>query len=121
MIAPSARSPDAATASDPAAVDSSSVTVLTTRSPASGTSSARSTSVAISIAATPPFMSQAPRPYSRPSRSAGVKGSLVQPSRGSTVTTSMWPLRSRVRPPPVPEAVASSCGRPRKSCPGGIG
>ena len=62
MMPPSARSPDAATASEPAPVDSSSVTVLTIRSPASGMESARSTSVASSILATPPFMSHAPRP-----------------------------------------------------------
>ena len=34
---------------------------------------------------------------------------------GSTETTSMWPLRSRLRPPPAPAKRASSCGRPAKS------
>ena len=40
---------------------------------------------------------------------------------GLAVTTSTWPLKSSVRPPPAPAAVASNCGRPRKSCPAGIG
>ena len=62
MMPPSALMPRATEASEPAAVDSSSVTVLTTRSPASGTSSSRRVSVAKTIAATPPFMSHAPRP-----------------------------------------------------------
>ncbi len=46
----------------PAPVDSSSVTVLTIRSPASGTPSSASVQAATTMLATPPFMSQAPRP-----------------------------------------------------------
>ena len=52
--------------------------------------------------ATPPFMSQAPRPYRLPSRTSAWLGSLVQRSRGSDETTSMWPLNSRLLPPPLP-------------------
>ena len=48
--------------SPPAPVDSSSVTVLTIRSPASGTPSSASVQAATTMHATPPFMSQAPRP-----------------------------------------------------------
>ena len=39
------------------------------------------------IAATPPFMSCEPRPYSRPSRSTGSNGAAIP----STPTVSMWP------------------------------
>ena len=46
----------------PAPVDSSSVTVLTMRSPASGTPSSASVQAAMTMLATPPFMSHAPRP-----------------------------------------------------------
>ena len=46
----------------PAPVDSSSVTVLTIRSPASGTPSSASVQAATTMLATPPFMSHAPRP-----------------------------------------------------------
>ena len=51
-----------AVTSPPAPVDSSSVTVLTTRSPASPRLVSASDSAAITMAATPPFMSHAPRP-----------------------------------------------------------
>jgi hypothetical protein len=64
-IAASALSSRAA-ASPPAPVDSSSVTVLTRRSPASGVSSSARTSAAITMHATPPFMSHAPRPQTAP-------------------------------------------------------
>jgi hypothetical protein len=58
----SARTPWATAASPPAPVDSSSVTVQTSKSPASRTPSAASTSAANVIAAMPPFMSHEPRP-----------------------------------------------------------
>ena len=57
----SARTPWATAAIPPAPEDSSSVTVQTSSSPASR-SRPPSTSAASTIAATPPFMSQAPRP-----------------------------------------------------------
>ena len=99
--------------SPPAPVDSSSVTVLTIRSPASVTPSSASVHAASTMHATPPFMSHAPRPYSRPSRSTAVNGSgCVQSARGSTSTTSTWPLSSSVLPPPLPRKRATSCGRP---------
>ena len=45
--------------------------------------------------------------------STAAKGSAsVQFARGSTSTTSTWPLSSSVRPPPLPRKRATSCGRP---------
>ena len=61
-IAAVARAPRSADASVPAPDVSSSVTTLTSRSPASRTPRPASTSHAITAQATPPFMSQAPRP-----------------------------------------------------------
>ena len=58
----SARTPWATQAMPPAPVDSSSVIVFTSRSPASRTPRRASISAASTIAATPPFMSHAPRP-----------------------------------------------------------
>ena len=55
-------------------------------------------SAAVIMAATDAFMSAAPRPYSRPSRSAGVKGSLVHCSIGPGGTTSTWPARQTSGP-----------------------
>ena len=69
--------------------------------------------------AMPPFMSQLPRPYSRPSRISGWCGWLVHCPTGSAETASMWPLRSSERPPPAPRRRAASCGRPTKSSPSG--
>ena len=43
-------------------------------------------------------MSAAPRPYRRPSRCVGTKGSLVQCSSGPVGTTSVWPAKTRVGP-----------------------
>ena len=116
----SARTPWRTEARPPAPDDSSSVIVFTIRSPASRTPSRCSTSAANTMQATPPFMSQAPRPYRLPSRTSARFGSLVQRSRGSEGTTSMWPFRSRLRPPPDPANRAASCGRPSNPSPGGI-
>ena len=75
-IAPSARSA-CAIASPPAPVDSSSVTVFTIRSPCSGTPSDASTSAASTMQATPPFMSQVPRPCTAPSATTASNGSCA--------------------------------------------
>src|SRR6202012_3882074 len=115
----SARSPCATSAEPPAPEDSSSVLVATIRSPANRTSSCASTSAANAIAATPPFMSQAPRPYSRPSRTSGINGGLVQAPIGSAETTSMWPLNTRRRAPPAPGGGAVSRRRPGEGRPAG--
>ena len=45
---------------------------------------------------------------SDPSRSATVNGSPSHCSRGATSTASMWPLSSRLRPPPAPGRTAAS-------------
>ena len=52
-----------------------------------------------------PFMSQVPRPYSRPSRITGLNGSVVQfwPSTG---TTSVWP--DSTMPPSVAPLAAGT-------------
>ena len=44
-------------------------------------------------------MSDAPRPYSLPSRCVGVKGSLLHWSSGPVGTTSVWPAKARVLAP----------------------
>ena len=58
-------------------------------------------SAAMIEAASPPFMSQAPRPNTLPSRTTPANGSTVQSSPGST--TSMWELKwtHGAGPPPV--------------------
>ena len=53
--------------------------------------SATKRSSATTNAATLPFMSAVPRPYSLPSRTSGTNGSLLQLSRGPGGTTSVWP------------------------------
>src|SRR5690606_25975615 len=53
-------------------------------------------SAATTNAATLPFMSAAPRPYSTPSRISGTNGSLDHASRGPVGTTSVWPSRTSV-------------------------
>ena len=78
-----------------------------------------STSTANTIAAIPPFMSHAPRPYRSPSRTTPTNGSEAHSETGAADTTSMWPLNTSDRPPPRPATEAMSCGRPAKSSPGG--
>ena len=59
-------------------------------------------------AARPPFMSVAPRPYSRPSRSAAANGGCVIPC---VPTTSRWPFSITLGPSP-PAMRATTFGRP---------
>jgi hypothetical protein len=49
--------------------------------------------VAVSIAASPLFMSAAPRPYSTPSRISGWNGCDFHSSSGPVGTTSVWPAK----------------------------
>ena len=58
---------------------------------------AKKSSVATTMAAKEVFMSLAPRPYKRPSRWLGVKGSLDQLARGPVGTTSVCPAHTKVR------------------------
>ena len=90
----------------PALCHSSSTTAAITTSPASPGCAARH--AAQHIAATPPFMSVAPRPYKRPSVVAPSNGGCVMPS---TPTTSRCPLNISERPPGVPMR-ATTFGRP---------
>ena len=48
------------------------------------------------MAARPPFMSMAPRPWTLSPSSVGVKGSVSQPL--ATLTVSMWPMSITVLP-----------------------
>ena len=52
-------------------------------------------SAAASEAATPPFMSAAPRPQSRPSATSPPNGSKRQRARSPGGTTSVWPAKAR--------------------------
>ncbi len=91
-------------ASAPRLTHSSSITQATTTSPAGGSAAIRST--ATSAAAMPAFMSHVPRPYMRPSRTAGTKPS------GAAPTTSVCPQNISDRPPPVPRSRPTTFGRP---------
>ena len=64
--------------------------------PSGGVSRTKSTAAAAK-AATPDFMSVAPRPYRNPSFSSAPKGSTVQAALSPTGTTSVWPLKPNVR------------------------
>ncbi len=55
--------------------------------------SARKASVAVTNAASELFMSAAPRPNSRPSRSTGANGSERHSASGPVGTTSVWPAK----------------------------
>src|SRR5262249_21442729 len=55
--------------------------------------SSRNISAATTKAAREDFMSAAPRPYRRPSRSVGTKGSECHSESGPVGTTSVWPAR----------------------------
>ena len=72
----------------------------------------QSSSAAKSIAATPPFMSAAPRPQMRPSASSAPNGSWLHWSRLPSVTTSRWPSNINVGPGRPPSMVATTLGRP---------
>ena len=104
MIARSPVAPARIAASVPWPPSSSDGTSATMSSP----SSRRRTPVAASarsaprIAATPPFMSFAPRPYTLPSRISPPNGSAVQVAGSPIGTTSWWPLSTMRRPPARP-------------------
>ena len=51
------------------------------------------------MAASALFMSAAPRPKSRPSRTVGLNGSLFHSSSGPVGTTSVWPAKHSTGPP----------------------
>ncbi len=93
---------------------SSSTTVVKTRSPARERPCSRTRAAAISIEATPPFMSTAPRPAMRPSATVAWKGSVRQWEAGPGGTTSIWPVSMSERPPPLPASVPARMGRPSK-------
>ena len=69
-------------------------------------------SAAIRYAASPPFMSPAPRPQMRPSAISPPHGSCAPRSSRSTGTTSTWPVRCSERPPPAPRSRPTTELRP---------
>ena len=102
-IAPSARR-SRATAALPMLACSSSTTAVTITSPAAGRRA--SAAPAHIAAARPAFMSNEPRPCMRSPSTRGSSGSAMPPAP----TVSVWALRIRLRPPPVPRAVAITFG-----------
>ena len=97
----------AGSASAPALSHSSSITPASSRSPRRRAPPASSASAARSIAAKPDFMSAAPRPYMRPSRTTGSNASGPQGP-----TTSRWPSSIRLGPSPEPGSRPTTLGRP---------
>ena len=101
---------NSSTASVPMLACSSSATSARTMSPA--VPAAAAASAAVTIAATPAFMSHAPRPSSRPL----LRPPVTRPANGSAIpampTVSRCPFSSRLRPPPVPACRATRLGRP---------
>ncbi len=97
-MAASARMPRASTSRVPIELHSSSATAVTITGPWS-CPDAWARAAAAHIDATPPFMSQAPRPQTLPSSKVPLNGSCVIPS---TCTVSMWPFSSSDRPGPEP-------------------
>ena len=77
----------------PCSAGPSSSLVSSSATRSSGRASARRAQ-ATAIAATAPFMSAAPRPYSRPSRTSGANGSLRHAAAGPGGTTSVWPAKA---------------------------
>ena len=73
-------------------------------SPLSFTPDFRIASTADIIEATPPFMLNAPPPYSRSPSQLGVHGSRFQPMASGSM--SMCPFSIRLFPPPEPLSVA---------------
>ena len=93
-------------ASVPTLPTSSSATAATITSPRKPS---RTAAAPTSIdAASDPFMSPAPRPWRRPSRTAGANGLSIP----ATPTVSMCAFRSSELPPPVPRATPTTLGRP---------
>ncbi len=97
---------DSSASRTPMLACSSSATAATTTSPASP--SAAASRHATSAAATPAFMSYAPRPCRRSPSMRGECGSSIP----STPTVSMCPQSSSVRPPPLPRLRTITLGRP---------
>ena len=94
----------AMTASLPRLASSSSATrARTTRT---GAREATSSSAAATIAATPPFMSAAPRPLRRSPSRTGVNGAVIP----ATPTVSRWPLRMTVGSAGDPGPTATRLG-----------
>jgi hypothetical protein len=75
---------------------SSSPVMVMITAPSGGVSRTKSTAAATK-AATPDFMSQAPRPYMNPSLISAPNGSNRQSAASPTGTTSVWPLKPKAR------------------------
>lgn len=76
--------------------------------PRSRTPEARMAASAATLATTPAFMSQAPRPCTTSPRTLGTKGAPAHCARSPGGTTSTWPWRIMVGPSSAPGSVATS-------------
>src|SRR5579885_285769 len=74
----------------------------------------RRIATAITRAATPPFMSEAPRPHTLPSATAPDNAPRAHSWSGSRGTVSTWPLSRIERPPPRPLHTPTTFGRPAR-------
>ena len=72
-------------------------------------------SVAVIMAASPLFMSAAPRPNSNPSRITGSKGSVCHSSSGPVGTTSVCPARQSTGPSSLPRRAQKLSTLPKRS------
>jgi hypothetical protein len=123
MIAASPVTPARIAASVPCPPSSSPGTNATTTSPSRRSRSPLcwSARTAPRIDATPPFMSHAPRPRTRPSRTAPDHGSSLHVPRSPGGTTSRWPDRTSRRSPRPARPMTSGSTARSVSSPGHAG
>src|SRR5688572_11413405 len=95
-------------ASAPRLECSSSTTAATISSPLSRPPASTRLRAVPTIAATPPFMSCEPRPYTRPLRTSGSNGRAMP----ATPTVSVWPHSISARPGERPFSTPTTLGRP---------
>ncbi len=93
---------------------SSSPVIVRTTAPSGGVSLTRSTAAAAN-AATPDFISTAPRPYMKPSFTSAPNGGIVQAASSPKGTTSVWPLKPNVFGCPLSPQRANKFGVPLRS------
>ena len=93
---------------------SSSPVMARITAPSGGVSRTKSTAAATK-AATPDFMSVAPRPQSIPSRSTAPKGGTDHASSSPTGTTSVWPLKPKLFSAPLVPQRANRLATPPRS------
>src|SRR5579871_5843215 len=114
MMAPSApfAQPFRTNALMPSIMPSSSATKASRTTPPSRTPASRSARTAVIAAAMPPFMSAAPRPWSRPSRTMPANGGTDHCAGSPSVTTSVCPSKMSTGAATEPCQSATTLGRP---------